>query len=107
MTQNRAEIVEAMAREMCRAVHPCKSMVAEIMTDATYLSGREGDAAALTLAGQFRIEAEAALDIALKAAADVARNACLVPPDGGAPTETESEMCDRAADAILALTIEE
>ena len=72
MTQTRAEIVEAMAREMCHAVHPCKSMVAEIMTDATYLHGREGDAAALTLAGQFRIEAEAALDIALKAAAEIA-----------------------------------
>ena len=68
----RAEIVEAMARAMCHAVHPCKSMVAEIMVDATYLSGREGDAAALTLAGQFRIEAEAALDIALKAAAEIA-----------------------------------
>jgi hypothetical protein len=70
----RAEIVEAMARAMCHAVHPCKSMVAEIMVDATYLSGREGDAAALTLAGQFRVEAEAALDIALKAAADIAKD---------------------------------
>jgi len=69
----RAEIVEAMARAMCHAVHPCKSMVAEIMVDATYLSGREGDAAALTLAGQFRVEAEAALDIALKAAAKILR----------------------------------
>ena len=70
----RAEIVEAMARAMCHAVHPCKSMVAEIMVDATYLSGRECDAAALTLAGQFRVEAEAALDIALKAAAEIAED---------------------------------
>lgn len=68
----RAEIVEAMAREMCRTLAPCASMVAEIMDDATYLRGHEGDAAALTLAGQLRIQAEAALDIAGKAFAEIA-----------------------------------
>lgn len=68
----RAEIVEAMAREMCRTLAPCASMVAEIMDDATYLRGHEGDAAALTLAGQLRIQAEAALDIGGKAFAEIA-----------------------------------
>ena len=104
MTQTRSEIVEAMAREMCRAVHPCKSMVAEIMTDATYLSGREGDAAALTLAGQFRIEAEAALDIALKAAAEIARETEQQQENDYGAANTGGASA--AADAILALTKE-
>ena len=77
MTQTRSEIVEA--------IIPLVNARADMLT---------------------RQRAEAALDIALKAAAEIARNACLVPPDGGAPTETESEMCDRAAAAILALTSE-
>lgn len=48
----------------------------------------------------------AILDIAGKAFAEVARHACLVPPDGGSPTKEESEMCERVASAILALTSE-
>jgi len=30
----------------------------------------------------------------------LAKNGCLVPPDGGSPTEDEAYMCDRIADAI-------
>lgn len=41
--------------------------------------------------------------VALERAAGVARNGCLVPPDGGSPTEAEADMCDHIADAILAL----
>lgn len=40
---------------------------------------------------------------ALEEAARIARNGCLVPPDGGSPTQEEADMCDRIAEAILAL----
>lgn len=36
-----------------------------------------------------------------KECAEIARNACLVPPDGGSPTEEESLLCDRIAEHIL------
>lgn len=42
-------------------------------------------------------------EMALKAAAGIARNGCLVPPDGGSPPDAEAEMCDHIADAILKL----
>jgi hypothetical protein len=35
-----------------------------------------------------------------RACAQIAENACLVPPDGGSPTEDESRMCGRAAEFI-------
>lgn len=41
--------------------------------------------------------------LVLRTAADIARNGCLVPPDGGSPTVAEAEMCERIADAILRL----
>jgi hypothetical protein len=44
-----------------------------------------------------------ARDAALEEAAVVAENACLVPPDGGAPTDAEREMCEEAARQIRAL----
>lgn len=31
----------------------------------------------------------------------LARNACLVPPDGGSPTEAEAAVCDEAARRIM------
>lgn len=40
---------------------------------------------------------------ALREAARVASNACLVPPDGGIPTEAEANVCDEAHRRILAL----
>jgi len=40
-----------------------------------------------------------------EAAAKVAREGCLVPPDGGSPTEAEAEMCERIATAIRALPV--
>ena len=36
------------------------------------------------------------------ACARIARDGCLVPPDGGSPTEAEADMCDRIATLILA-----
>ena len=36
-----------------------------------------------------------------------AKNGCLVPPDGGSPTEAEIEMCDRIAERIAYLKQEE
>lgn len=39
----------------------------------------------------------------LRAAAAIARDGCLVLPDGGSPTEAETEMCDSIAAAILRL----
>lgn len=35
------------------------------------------------------------------ACAGIALNACLVPPDGGCPTEDERIVCERASEAIL------
>lgn len=40
---------------------------------------------------------------ALRKAAEIARNACLVPPDGGSPTEQEAAVCDEAYKRIMAL----
>lgn len=42
-------------------------------------------------------------EAALREAAYVAFNACLVPPDGGNPTEEERLVCDEASRRILAL----
>ncbi len=42
---------------------------------------------------------------ALKKAADVARHACLVQPDGGNPTEDERLVCEEAWRRILALPV--
>jgi len=50
-----------------------------------------------------RSEANAMVAAALMGAASVAQNACLVPPDGGSPTEDEENVCRAAADYILAL----
>lgn len=40
---------------------------------------------------------------ALKEAAKVAREGCLVPPDGGSPTQAETDLCDEIERRILAL----
>lgn len=48
-------------------------------------------------------QVQAARDDALREAAYKARNACLVPPDGGSPTEAEADLCDIAANCITAL----
>ncbi len=37
---------------------------------------------------------------ALEEAARIAENGCLVPPDGGSPTEEEREMCESIASQI-------
>ena len=44
-----------------------------------------------------------AREAALREAAYVAINACLVPPDGGNPTEAERLVCEEAYRRILAL----
>lgn len=49
------------------------------------------------------VASERIANLVLEEAAKVARNACLVPPDGGAPTEEERLMCEQAADEIRAL----
>lgn len=41
--------------------------------------------------------------LALRAAAAIARNGCLMPPDGGLPTVAEALLRDHIADAILRL----
>jgi hypothetical protein len=51
-----------------------------------------------TLAAQIDILVNKKLDHA----AYLARHACLVPPDGGSPTEDEAAVCDEAAKRILA-----
>ncbi len=42
----------------------------------------------------------------LEEAAKVAERGCLVPPDGGSPTEAEREMCEAIAAAIRSLATE-
>ena len=49
------------------------------------------------------IDPAAIREAALREAAYVAINACLVPPDGGSPTEAESLVCEEAYRRILAL----
>lgn len=39
------------------------------------------------------------------ACADVAANACLVPPDGGSPTEEERLVCEEASARIMARSV--
>ena len=50
-----------------------------------------------------RAQLQAARDGALEEAAYQAQHACLVPPDGGSPTEEEVIVCDEAAKRIRAL----
>jgi hypothetical protein len=45
----------------------------------------------------------AKLRAALTKAVEIAREGCLVPPDGGSPTEEAREMCERIAERIAAL----
>lgn len=40
----------------------------------------------------------------IEAAARIARDGCLVPPDGGSPTQGEIDMCENIAAAIRTLT---
>ena len=47
--------------------------------------------------------AERAVREALEEAAKVAERGCLVPPDGGSPTESEREMCEAIARDIRAV----
>ncbi|WP_316397322.1 hypothetical protein [Bradyrhizobium sp. 33ap4] len=42
-------------------------------------------------------------EAALEDAARIAENGCLVPPDGGSPTEDELQMCNNIAFAIRLL----
>ena len=49
------------------------------------------------------IDPAAIREAALREAAYVAINACLVPPDGGSPTEAERLVCEEAHRRILAL----
>lgn len=44
-------------------------------------------------------------DTVLEKAARIAETGCLVPPDGGSPTEDEREMCESIASAIRALKL--
>lgn len=40
-------------------------------------------------------------DVLRNRCADMVRNGCLVPPDGGSPTTAEVEMCDGIAARVL------
>jgi len=58
-------------------------------------------------ADQLRIYGAQCAQWAMERAAEVALNACLVPPDGGSPTEEERLVCEEAARRIRALALEE
>jgi hypothetical protein len=45
-------------------------------------------------------ERDALIDATVEACAKIAENGCLVPPDGGSPTEDERLMCLQIAAAI-------
>lgn len=42
-------------------------------------------------------------DLIVRKCAKIARDGCLVPPDGGSPTNEEADLCDSIADSILSL----
>ena len=52
---------------------------------------------------QFTPEQKKVWNMAIRAAAERAKNSCLVPPDGGSPSEAEIEHADRAAEAVLTI----
>lgn len=54
-------------------------------------------------AGTIGAPARGGWDAAIEAAAKVARTGCLVPPDGGSPTDAEREMCEEIERRIRAL----
>ena len=70
------------------------------------LTARRADLDYIAAANPARIIAliatNAALLAALRDTVHIARNGCLVPPDGGSPTEAEAELCDEIADRIKA-----
>jgi hypothetical protein len=43
----------------------------------------------------------------IRECARIARDGCLVPPDGGSPTEAEAVLCDHISAQILALIEQE
>ena len=43
----------------------------------------------------------------IRECARIARDGCLVPPDGGSPTEAEADLCDHISAQILALIEQE
>jgi hypothetical protein len=49
------------------------------------------------------IGANAVREETIRQCAEIACNACLVPPDGGSPTEEERLICEAASRNILAL----
>lgn len=52
------------------------------------------------LRDQWRLEG---IRLGLEAAAQAAHNGCLVPPDGGSPTEAEIVLCDEIETRIRAI----
>lgn len=56
------DMIEKVARAICRSDHPCWSMVNEIMDMPSYAPGHEGDAGAITIAGVYRQRARAAIE---------------------------------------------
>lgn len=82
-------------------------------TDEMYAEGQKKEVcgyscmaiydAMLSAAPSAPIEAQQSVTQALKAAAKIAENGCLVEPDGGSPTENEIAMCNLIAKQIRAL----
>ena len=82
-----------------------------IPRDAALNAAWEADSLELSTYGAGEIEARinaipaidpaAIREAALREAAYVAINACLVPPDGGSPTEEERLVCEEAHRRIL------
>ena len=77
--------VETLTKERDEAL--TKAKAADILDAKTYSKWRE----------------ERARNAALEEAALIARNGCLVPPDGGSPTKDETDVCDRIESQIRAL----
>ena len=83
----------AAMRELLDAIAALEAENASVMATNDALAQENRDKG-------LRIEA---LEGALREAANIAENACLVPPDGGEPTEAERLMCEDAARRIRAL----
>jgi hypothetical protein len=84
------ERAEAKARELIvREIGVPLDETASAITDALLYARREG------------------WEAGREAAAKVAEHGCLVPPDGGSPTNAEREMCEAIAVAIRAILDEQ
>lgn len=76
-----------------------------IAFDAFVRGNMHGHEIGLSDADRDKTGVEFASAAIIRECAKIAANACLVPPDGGSPTEQERLVCEEASRSILALLV--